>query len=94
MQLKSIKCSGLKFNKKYNKVLNENVVFNLKNKTIIPTSFSISQPFWLLNSSSQGSYNFESFKMKGNSENQPSAEFEITIEIGNDKLHKRPGIVE
>ena len=29
--------------------------------------------------------------MKGNSENQPSAEFEITIEIGNDKItYKRP----
>ena len=45
MQLKSIKCSGLNFKKKYNKVLNENVVFNLNNKTIISKSFTISQPF-------------------------------------------------
>ena len=91
MQLISIECRELNFKKKYNKVLNENVVFNLNNRTIIPKSFSISQPFWLLNPPSNGSYNFESFSLKGNSENQPSAEFEITIVIGNKQIcYKRP----
>lgn len=91
MQLKSIACRDLKFYKKYEKTLKENHVFNLNNKTNIPKTIPISQPFWLLNSPSKGSYNFDSFSLIGNSENHPSAEFEITVEIGGQLInYKRP----
>ncbi len=91
MQLKSIACRDLKFYKKYEKTLKENHVLNLNNKTNIPKTIPISQPFWLLNSPSKGSYNFDSFSLIGNSENHPSAEFEITVEIGGQLInYKRP----
>ncbi|MDC3133983.1 PIG-L family deacetylase [Bacteroidota bacterium] len=91
MQLKSIACRDLKFYKKYEKTLKENHVLNLNNKTNIPKTIPISQPFWLLNSPSKGSYNFDSFSLIGNSENRPSAEFEITVEIGGQLInYKRP----
>ena len=91
MQLKSIACRDLKFYKKYEKTLKENHVLNLNNKTNIPKTIPISQPFWLLNSPSKGSYNFDSFSLIGNSENHPSAEFEMTVEIGGQLIkYKRP----
>jgi LmbE family N-acetylglucosaminyl deacetylase len=91
MQLKSIECNGLNFYKKYHKTLKENDVFNLKNKTIVPKTVPISQPFWLLNSPSKGSYNLDSLYLIGDSENNPSAEFEISIEIGGHLIsYKRP----
>ena len=47
--------------------------------------------FWLLNSPSKGSYNVDSLYLIGNSENNPSAEFEISIEIGGHLIsYKRP----
>ena len=91
MQLKSLECNELNFHKNYNKTLKENDVLNLKNKTIVPQEMSISQPYWLLNLPSKGSYNLDSVSITGISENDPSAEFEITVEIGGELIsYKRP----
>lgn len=82
MQLKSINCKVLNYSKKYTKDILENEVYNLKSKVAIPAKTPVSQPYWLVDEPKLGSYNVDSLLLIGKSENNPAAEFEITIKVG------------
>ena len=91
MKLKSISCKNLNFSKKYDYDLLENKVNNLKNNTLIPINIPISQPYWLVNEPKLGSYDVDSLFLIGKAENNPSADFEIVIKIGDITIpYKRP----
>ena len=91
IQLLSLESKVLKFYKNYDKPLTENTVFNLKSKTIVPYNTPFSQPYWLSKRPSKGSYNVGADTLIGNAVNAPSAEFEIHVEIGGQRIsYKRP----
>jgi hypothetical protein len=91
MKLKSISCKDFNFNKKLSKSLKENQKNIIKDKAIIPAKLPISQPYWLEKPSFFGAYNVDSIQLIGKAENNPSAEFLITIEVGESKIeYKRP----
>ena len=91
MKLKSISCKDFNFYKKLLKPLKENQKNVLKNKAIVPAKLPISQPYWLENPSFLGAYNVDSLQLIGKAENNPSAEFLITVEVGDATIeYKRP----
>ena len=91
MKLKSISCKDFNFHKKFSKSLKENQKNILKNKTIVPAKLPISQPYWLEKPSSLGAYNVDSLQLIGRAENNPSAEFLISVEVGDATIdYKRP----
>ena len=91
MKLKSISCKDFNFHKKLSKSLKENQKNILKNKAIVPAKLPISQPYWLEKPSSLGAYNVDSLQLIGRAENNPSAEFLISVEVGDATIDfKRP----
>ena len=91
MKLKSISCKDFNFHKKFSKSLKENQKNILKNKTIVPAKLPISQPYWLEKPSSLGAYNVDSLQLIGRAENNPSAEFLISVEVGDATIdYRRP----
>ena len=91
MKLKSISCKDFNFHKKLSKSLKENQKNILKNKAIVPAKLPISQPYWLEKPSSLGAYNVDSLQLIGRAENNPSAEFLISVEVGDETIdYKRP----
>ena len=91
MKLKSISCKDFNFHKKFSKSLKENQKNILKNKTIVPAKLPISQPYWLEKPSSLGAYNVDSLQLIGRAENNPSAEFLISLEVGDATIdYRRP----
>ena len=91
MKLKSISCKDFNFHKKFSKSLKENQKNILKNKTIVPAKLPISQPYWLEKPSSLGAYNVDSLLLIGRAENNPSAEFLISVEVGDATIdYRRP----
>ena len=91
MKLKSISCKDFNFHKKLSKSLKENQKNILKNKAIVPAKLPISQPYWLEKPSSLGAYNVDSLQLIGRAENNPSAEFLISVEVGDATIdYKRP----
>jgi LmbE family N-acetylglucosaminyl deacetylase len=91
MKLKSISCKNFNFHKKFSKSLKENQKNILKNKTIVPAKLPISQPYWLEKPSSLGAYNVDSLQLIGRAENNPSAEFLISVEVGDATIdYRRP----
>ena len=91
MKLKSISCKDFNFHKKFSKSLKENQKNILKNKTIVPAKLPISQPYWLEKPSSLGAYNVDSLQLIGRAENNPSAEFLISVEVGDVTIdYRRP----
>ena len=91
MKLKSISCKDFNFHKKLSKSLKENQKIILKNKAIVPAKLPISQPYWLEKPSSLGAYNVDSLQLIGRAENNPSAEFLISVEVGDATIdYKRP----
>ena len=91
MKLKSISCKDFNFHKKFSKSLKENQKNILKNKTIVPAKLPISQPYWLEKPSSLGAYNVDSLQLIGRAENNPTAEFLISVEVGDATIdYKRP----
>ena len=91
MKLKSISCKEFNFYKKLSKSLKENQKNVLKNKAIIPAKLPISQPYWLEKPSFLGAYNVDSLQLIGRAENNPSAEFLISVEVGDATIeYKRP----
>ena len=91
MKLKSISCKDFNFYKKLLKTLKENQKNVLKNKAIVPAKLPISQPYWLEKPSFLGAYNVDSLQLIGKAENNPSAEFLITVEVGDATIeYKRP----
>ena len=91
MKLKSISCKDFNFHKKLSISLKENQKIILKNKAIVPAKLPISQPYWLEKPSSLGAYNVDSLQLIGRAENNPSAEFLISVEVGDATIDfKRP----
>lgn len=91
MKLKSISCKEFNFYKKLSKSLKENQKNVLKNKAIVPAKLPISQPYWLEKPSFFGAYNVDSLQLIGKAENNPSAEFLISVEVGDATIkYKRP----
>ena len=91
MKLKSISCKDFNFHKKLSISLKENQKIILKNKAIVPAKLPISQPYWLEKPSSLGAYNVDSLQLIGRAENNPSAEFLISVEVGDATIdYKRP----
>ena len=91
MKLKSISCKDFNFLKKLSKPLKENQKNIVKNKAIVPAKLPISQPYWLEKSSFLGVYNVDSLQLIGKAENNPSAEFLISVEVGESTIeYKRP----
>lgn len=91
MKLKSISCKDLNFYKKLSKSLKENQTNIVNNKSIVPRKLLISQPYWLEKPSFLGAYNVDSLQLIGKAENNPAAEFIISIEVGESTIEfKRP----
>ena len=91
MKLKSISCKDLNFNKKLSKSLKENQTNIINNKSIIPKKLAISQPYWLEKPSFLGTYKVDSLQLIGKAENNPSAEFLVSVEVGESTIDfKRP----
>ena len=91
MKLKSISSKDFNFHKKFSTSLKENQKNILKNKTIVPAKLPISQPYWLEKPSSLGAYNVDSLQLIGRAENNPSAEFLISVEVGDATIdYRRP----
>ena len=91
MKLKSISCKDLNFNKKLSKSLKENQTNIINNKSIIPKKLPISQPYWLEKPSFLGTYKVDSLQLIGKAENNPSAEFLVSVEVGESTIDfKRP----
>ena len=91
MKLKSISCKDFNFHKKLSKPLKENQKNVLKNKAIVPAKLPISQPYWLEKPAFLGAYNVDSLQLIGKAENNPSAEFLISVEVGDATIeYKRP----
>lgn len=65
-----------------NAELNNNDPVSIENKIQIPDSYPISQPYWLVEKPSKGSYNIEDQQMIGLAQNPPSisAKFYISCE--------------
>ena len=91
MKLKSISCKDLNFYKKLSKSLKENQTNIVNNKSIVPRKLLISQPYWLEKPSFLGAYNVDSLQLIGKAENNPAAEFLVSIEVGESTIEfKRP----
>tara|TARA_B110000483_G_scaffold90860_1_gene112203 strand:+ start:11 stop:1327 length:1317 start_codon:yes stop_codon:yes gene_type:complete len=91
MKLKSISCKDLNFHKKLSKSLKENQTNIVNNKSIVPRKLHISQPYWLEKPSFLGTYNVDSLQLIGKAENNPAAEFLVSIEVGESTIEfKRP----
>jgi LmbE family N-acetylglucosaminyl deacetylase len=91
MKLKSISCKDFNFYKKLSKSLKENQTNIIKNKSVVPAKLPISQPYWLEKPSFLGAYNVDSLQLIGKAENNPSAEFLVTLEVGESTIEfKRP----
>tara|TARA_B110000027_G_C16096061_1_gene290857 strand:- start:236 stop:1792 length:1557 start_codon:yes stop_codon:yes gene_type:complete len=91
MKLKSISCKDLNFYKKLSKSLEENQTNIVNNKSIVPKKLLISQPYWLEKPSFLGTYNVDSLQLIGKAENNPAAEFLVSIEVGESTIEfKRP----
>ena len=91
MKLKSISCKDLNFYKKLSKSLKENQTNIVNNKSIVPRKLLISQPYWLEKPSFLGAYNVDSLQLIGKAENNPAAEFIVSIEVGESTIEfKRP----
>ena len=91
MKLKSISCKGLNFYKKLSISLKENKTNIVNNKSIVPRKLLISQPYWLEKPLFLGTYNVDSLQLIGKAENNPAAEFLVSIEVGESTIEfKRP----
>jgi LmbE family N-acetylglucosaminyl deacetylase len=79
------------FDSSLNTILSANQNFSFNKNIPVADNKPISQPYWLVNPTTEGMFNVTDYKLIGKAENDPSFEVNYTVNIeGVDFLVKRP----
>ncbi|NNC82530.1 MAG: PIG-L family deacetylase, partial [Flavobacteriales bacterium] len=81
VKLKSISSEALQWNETIDEDLEENRVWTQEHATVIPDGLDVSQPYWLREEGSLGTYTVEEPLLRGTPENEPAIAVTVTLLI-------------